>query len=179
VNDGELAFKNDALKFLLNQPPPAKWVKQNAYANNSSYLPIDKTEYLLDKIFQRWNIEVKEVKQMFNGVSVTVRVHYKNPVTGEMEFQDGVGAKVLQTKSETGVLKPDFSNVSSTAIEMALPIAKSSAIKDACDHLGKLFGRDLNRKDTQEFMPSHMDSKSETSASLINTFKKLTNQENV
>jgi hypothetical protein len=29
---------------------------------------------------------------------------------------------------------------------MALPMAKSYAIKDACDHFGKLFGRDLNRK---------------------------------
>jgi len=29
---------------------------------------------------------------------------------------------------------------------MALPIAKTIAIKDACDHFGKLFGSDLNRK---------------------------------
>ena len=31
---------------------------------------------------------------------------------------------------------------------MALPIAKTIAIKDACDHFGKMFGSDLNRKDT-------------------------------
>jgi hypothetical protein len=30
---------------------------------------------------------------------------------------------------------------------MAFPIAKTVAIKDACDHFGKLFGSDLNRKD--------------------------------
>lgn len=30
----------------------------------------------------------------------------------------------------------------------ALPAAKSYAIKDACEHIGKLFGRDLNRTDT-------------------------------
>jgi hypothetical protein len=34
---------------------------------------------------------------------------------------------------------------------MALPMAKSYAIKDACDHFGKLFGRDLNRKETMGF----------------------------
>jgi hypothetical protein len=30
---------------------------------------------------------------------------------------------------------------------MAFPIAKTVAVKDACDHFGKLFGSDLNRKD--------------------------------
>jgi hypothetical protein len=30
---------------------------------------------------------------------------------------------------------------------MAFPMAKTIAIKDACDHFGNLFGADLNRKD--------------------------------
>jgi hypothetical protein len=34
---------------------------------------------------------------------------------------------------------------------MALPIAKSIAIKDACDHFGDLFGANLNRKDIVQF----------------------------
>jgi hypothetical protein len=34
---------------------------------------------------------------------------------------------------------------------MVLPMAKSYAIKDACDQFGKLFGRDLNRKETMGF----------------------------
>jgi hypothetical protein len=36
---------------------------------------------------------------------------------------------------------------------MALPIAESYAIKDASEKIGKLFGRDLNRKDTMGFAP--------------------------
>ena len=36
---------------------------------------------------------------------------------------------------------------------MAFPIAKSVAIKDACDHFGTLFGANLNRKDIVEFAP--------------------------
>jgi hypothetical protein len=31
---------------------------------------------------------------------------------------------------------------------MAFPLAKTLAIKDACDMFGKLFGSDLNRRDT-------------------------------
>jgi hypothetical protein len=34
---------------------------------------------------------------------------------------------------------------------MALPIAKTVAIKDACDHFGDLFGSNLNRKDVISF----------------------------
>jgi hypothetical protein len=34
---------------------------------------------------------------------------------------------------------------------MAFPIAKTLAIKDACDHFGALFGANLNRKDVVEF----------------------------
>ena len=34
---------------------------------------------------------------------------------------------------------------------MALGIAKSIAIKDACDHFGSLFGANLNRKDVTQF----------------------------
>jgi hypothetical protein len=44
-----------------------------------------------------------------------------------------------------------MSNVNRGAVTMALPIAKSVAIKDACDHFGDLFGANLNRKDTIQF----------------------------
>jgi hypothetical protein len=149
------AFKNDQLKLLLNQPPSAKWIKKNKFANNAEYLPIDKIEFLLDRIFQEWKVEVKETKQLFNAVEVTVRLHYLNPVNGEWMFHDGVGAEELQTVQGSGVLKPDFSNLGKGAVTMATPIAKSKAIKDAADHLGELFGRNLNRKDTIMFSGSY------------------------
>jgi hypothetical protein len=157
VKDPEAAYKADQLKSYLNQKPPTAWVKENKYANNSKYLPIDKVELMMDVIFQTWKVEVKEVAQLFNGVRVTVRVHYKNPIDNEWYYHDGVGAKELQTKADTGSLKADFSNINKSAIEMALPIAKTNAEKDACHHIGKLFGRDLNRKDTADFAGKYMD----------------------
>jgi hypothetical protein len=66
-------------------------------------------------------------------------------------YHDGVGAQELQTQAGTGNLKLDMSNVNRGAVTMALPIAKSVAIKDACDHFGDLFGANLNRKDTIQF----------------------------
>jgi hypothetical protein len=153
--DPEKLHKNDQLKTLLNQPPPKAWVQRNKYANNSEYLPIGKVEYLLDKIFQNWKIEIIDYKPLFNTVSVSIRLHYVDPITGEWMFHDGGAAKELQTQAGTGPLKQDFSNINSGAVEKALPIAISMAIKDAADHLGDLFGRNLNRKDNVEYKQTY------------------------
>lgn len=147
-HDPEQAFKNDELNMLLCQPPHAKWVKKHPMVK-SEYMPIDKVEFLLRRIFQRFRIEVLDVKQMLNAAVVTVRVHYMNPVTLEWDYHDGVGAKGFQVNSEAKA--SDLTQIKAEAVQMAVPIAKSQAIKDACDHLGKLFGGDLNRKDTVAF----------------------------
>lgn len=145
------AIPIEQLNVILDTPPPEKWVKMHPYIKDHKYLPIDKVEYLLRKCFKKFQIEVKEYKQLFNAVSVEVRVHYFNPAANEMMFHDGVGAWDLQTKSTSGPLKLDLSNINTGAVPMALGIAKSIAIKDACDHFGSLFGANLNRKDVTQF----------------------------
>ncbi len=147
----EIAFKGEKLNLLLNTPPRAEWVKTHPYISNYKYLPIDKVEYLLRKIFQRYRIEVRNQGTAFNGVWVVVRVHYLSPVTGEWEYHDGIGACQLQTAK--GTSPADLANINNGALAMAFPIAKTVAVKDACDHFGKLFGADLNRKDTLSFSP--------------------------
>ena len=151
--DIQQAFKNDQLNYLLNQEPPASWIKENKYANNTKYVPIDKIEMLLTRIFQEWRVEVIDFKQLFNAVSCNIRLHYKNPISGEWQYHDGVGAMQIQTKA--GASPADLGAINNNAVMMALPAAKSYAIKDAADHLGKLFGRDLNRKDTMAFTPAY------------------------
>jgi hypothetical protein len=152
TGDIETAFKNDQFNLLMNQEPPLKWVKKHPFIKDHNYVPIDKVEYLLKKLFKLYKIEVLKTGMLLNAVEVTVRVHYLHPVVNEWMFHDGVGAQELQTQKDSGNLKLDMSNVNRGAVTMALPIAKSLAIKDAADHLGKLFGADLNRKDTLSFM---------------------------
>lgn len=140
----ELMQKQDALTVLLNQEPSEKWLKVNKYANNSRYIPIERVEWLLRKIFKSFKIEVIEVKQMFNGVSVVVRIHYKDPVTGDWLFHDGVGAAQIQTSK--GSSPAQLENINNNALTLCVPIAKSEALKNAAKMFGKLFGSDLNRK---------------------------------
>lgn len=152
-NDVNTAFKNDELNLLLNQPPNKKWLKEfpaeMGIKNGGWYLPIDKVEFLLTYIFQQWYVEVKEVQQLFQSVAVTIALYYKNPLNGEWCKTEGVGACPVQT--DKGASAADLGAIKTRAVQIAVPIAKSAAIKDAAEHLGTLFGRDLNRKDTLMF----------------------------
>ena len=82
-----------------------------------------------------------------------------------MQF-DGIGAAQLQTKQ--GTSPADLQNINNGALSMAFPIAKTAALKDAADHIGKLFGADLNRKETLNYKP---DMDLEERAKLLNELK--------
>ncbi len=146
VSNVDLYEKNDKFNFLMNQEPPKSWVKEHPYIKKHKYIPIDKVEYLLRKVFKEYRIEILREGTSFNGVYVCVRVHYKSVVSGSWEFHDGIGAIHLQVKS--GKSPSDLANINNGALSMAFPLAKTLAIKDACDMFGKLFGSDLNRRDT-------------------------------
>jgi hypothetical protein len=137
--------KSDVYVTLLNQQPKLEWVKKHPFISGYKYLPIERIEYLLKTIFKRYRIEITGQGTSFNGVWVTVRVHYVHPITGEWDFHDGIGAAQLQTAK--GTSPADLNNINNGALSMAFPMAKTIAIKDAADHFGKLFGADLNRKD--------------------------------
>jgi hypothetical protein len=141
----ELAAKNNELNILLNQEPRAEWVQVNKFANNTKYIPIHIVEYLLTSIYTKWRVEIKSVHIIANSVAVTVRLYVLDPVSNEWDWQDGIGASPIQT--EKGAAATDFTKVNTSAVQMAAPAAESYAIKDAAEKLGKLFGKDLNRKD--------------------------------
>lgn len=140
--------END-FQVLLNQNPPGAWVQTNKLANGSLYIPIDKVEYLLTRLFIKWWVEVIEYKLIANSASVQVRLFYVSPITGETMHQDGLGAAPLQTEKEKGAI--DFNYIKSAAVQMALPAAESYAIKDAAEKIGRIFGKDLNRKDLMNY----------------------------
>jgi len=167
TEDYELAFKNDQFNLCMNQPPPAKWIKVHPYVKGHNYLPIDKVEYLLRKIFKAYSIKITGQGTAFNGVWVTVRVTATNPTTNMVIEHDGIGAIQLQTKKDSS--PADLANINNGALSMAFPLAKTLAIKDACDHFGKIFGSDLNRKDSEPFRPDN------TLRDRINELKEVAN----
>jgi len=141
VNSNENEFQ-----VLLNQEPLKEWVQINKFANNSKYIPIDKVEYLLTRLFVKWWVDVIDWKVIANSVCVHVRLFYVSPITGETLHQDGLGAMPMQVDEGKGAT--DFNAIKKSAVQMALPGAESYAIKDAAEKIGRLFGKDLNRKES-------------------------------
>lgn len=143
---------NHDLFELLKESPPDNWIKQHPEIASYRYLPIDKCEFLLRAIFGfNYRIEVLDTKELFNATSVTVRVHFREKNTPfNWYFHDGVGSDAPKKKDSEFI---------AYSVAASLPIAKSNAIKDACDHFGILFGSDLNRIDTISNTPKDSDEK--------------------
>jgi len=146
--------KNDEFLAFINQSPPDGWIKPHPLASNVNYLPIDKVELLLKRIFQNYKVEILREGQLLNSIYVTVRLHYKHPIEG-WTYQDGTGAVPIQT--DKGKNASELQWIKSDAIPKGLPAAVSFAIKDAADRIGDIFGGNINRKDTLEFSPMYMD----------------------
>lgn len=140
----ELVTKSTALAVLLNQQPSQNWIKEHPMTK-LKYIPIEVVEFLLTSIFGSWKVEIKESKLIANSMVVTVRLHYLDPISGIWEWQDGIGASPIQTDKGAGAT--EFDKIKSAAVMMSAPAAETFAIKDAAEKLGKLFGKDLNRKD--------------------------------
>lgn len=158
VEDTEMKMKDNALTVILNQPPPDKWISYHPTATMEvlndqgqkvkvplPYLPIQRVEWLLTSIYGKYKLTIKEFKVLANSVAVTVTLTVTNPVTGEIETQDGGGAVAIQTDKDRGAM--DWNYAKSNGVMLALPAAISYAKKAAAEEFGKIFGRDLTRKD--------------------------------
>ena len=146
IYDDKLVIaKNQELNILLNADPKPEWIKKHPYIKDYFYIPIEQLEKLMIAIYSKWRSEIKNVQLIANSVVVTVRVHYLDPVSGEWDWTDGVGATPIQIDKDAGAT--DFSRMKSSAIQMSAPSAETYAIKDAIEKLGRIFGKDLNRKD--------------------------------
>lgn len=150
--------ETNKLNILLNQQPPVKWLKEHPTikvkdVNGSwkpyKYLPIERVEYLLTRLFFKWKVDIKTVQLIGNSVTVTIRLNYFNPVSNEWDYQDGIGATPLQTDSGAGAT--EFDKLKSGAVMMAAPAAESYAIKDAAEKIGAIFGKNLNRADQANY----------------------------
>lgn len=116
---------------VLNLEPRKDWIREHPQVKGFMYLPIERVEFLLNRLFKGVQIEIRSVVSSESRAVVTIRVNYTNR-DGEKMYHDGIGA-VNVTKTQPA--------------EMSFPMAKTLAIKDACDMFGKVFGKDLNRKE--------------------------------
>lgn len=145
--------KRDQFLQVVNIDPPKEWVKDHPIAKGVKYMPIERIELLLTRIFQEWKVEILREGQLANSLYVTVRLHFKDPIDGEWRWQDGTGAAPIKT--DKGENASNMAAIKNDAVMTGLPAAESFAVKDAAEKIGRLFGKDLNRKDVAGFTPSY------------------------
>jgi hypothetical protein len=158
ILDSEQTQKENELIAILNQPPPEKWLGKHPTAKIKNdkgesvplpYLPINKIEFLLTRIYRHWHVEIRSVQTIANSVVVTVRLYVVNPLTEREEWHDGVGASPIQTDAGAGAV--DLGKVKTHGVMIAAPAAETYAIKDAAEKFGKVFGRDLGRTGSMDY----------------------------
>jgi len=168
--------QNDLNK-LLNMPPAKTWLKPHPLAKKKNpqtgkeepclYIPIERVEWLLTKLFLKWWVDIKNTWVIANSVVVTVTLYYQDVLTDEIMHQDGIGAAVIQV--DNGAKAMDAISTKHDAVMKAAPAAESYAIKDAAEKIGKLFGKDLNRADQILYDDlAHMPEKEDKLNQLIN-----------
>lgn len=149
ITESENSIALNNLQVLLNQNPPTEWLQKHPMISGYYYLPIERVEYILTRIFKKWWVEILDSKIIANSAVVTVRLFVINPLDGSTWHNDGIGCSPIQTDKGAGAT--NFDQVKSDGVMKAVPSAETYAIKDAADKFGKLFGKDTGRKNNIDY----------------------------
>jgi hypothetical protein len=131
-------------KKILSNNPPKEIVKHHEFGK-FDYLPITAVERMLDGLFEHWSVDILREGVAVNGFYVAVKLKAKIPGSDRILESDGIGFAEFQTQK--GAAPTDFTKLSQSAGVMAVPKAKTEAIKNAAKSFGNLFGRNLTRND--------------------------------
>ena len=159
ISDKDMAYAQDDFNVILNTPVPASWIKTHPYVNIKidgqnvplPFIPVKRVKYLLKRIYGKYQWEVKECKQVLNAMVVVGRLTVTNPVTGEKESQDGIGAAAIQM--DKGATQGDLSAIKANAIQIGAPAAESYALKNAAEKFGDIFGGNIYDVDKTAYTP--------------------------
>lgn len=136
---------------VLSWQPKKEWIQEAPEIKAGwRYLPIEKVEFLLSRLFNLMSVYVTPYP---SPTYVTVKV--------EIGFRSD---KIIQVD---GVASAEINKTQN--VSMATALAESLAKKAACEHLGTIFGRSLNRKDIISTVSKKIDVEAE---SIIAEFEK-------
>jgi hypothetical protein len=155
----ELLQRAELEKFLtrLNQEPNPKEIFKTP-DGKASDLPISYVEMTLDELYYGlWAVRNFKANLIANEVVGELELEVFHPVTQTWITRTGAACiqimvdavpdsiKDNRQQKNQWALNPD--NKKSNALDMAYPKLKTECIKNAAKTLGKIFGRDLNRKE--------------------------------
>lgn len=129
-------------------------------------LPISFVEMTLDEIFfGLWSTENYKWSAITNEVQGSLELVVTHPVTGQTIRRTGAASIVItvdslseaekngMTKQARNLYALNPENKKPNALDLGFPKLKAECLKNAAQSLGKIFGRDINRKKADEFKP--------------------------
>lgn len=152
MSDKKLKLQ-DFLKRLNRDPDPAELDKTPD--GKAKVLPISFIEMTLDEIFLgMWSTENFTSKVVLNEVCGELELVVIHPVTGTAIRRTGAASIIIQVdkapENITGQARNEWalspSNKKYNALDLGYPKLKAECVKNAAQSLGKIFGRDMNRK---------------------------------
>ncbi|MCL2596234.1 MAG: hypothetical protein FWD66_00935 [Paludibacter sp.] len=149
TTDGLLKCEAFISGFLAVEPQP-KEILVNKFANNSKYLPISNIEDKLDEIFfGAWQVKDFHYQVVANEIVGSLQLCIFHPFLQVWIERTGAAAVQIQMTSKEKGGDGDITNVRNKIINTLtkdFPHLKAACIMNAAKSLGKIFGRDLNRK---------------------------------
>jgi hypothetical protein len=143
----------------------------------ASTVVISHIETTLDELFfGQWKTEGFKWSPVANEIQGSLELVCIHPVTGFEIRRTGAASIVIMVdrapenlagqERNQWALNP--SNKKPNALDMAFPKLKSECLKNAAQSLGKVFGRDLNRKNKDVYKPFKIATAGELPEAIIN-----------
>lgn len=145
--------------FKLNREPNKSELERTP-DGKAKTLPISFVEMTLDEIFLgQWGHRNYTTKVVANEVVGELELWVIHPITSREITRVGAAGIIIQVDKApdnlVGQQKNEWalniSNKKSNALDLGYPKLKAECIKNAAQSLGKVFGRDLNRKKADQF----------------------------
>lgn len=145
---------------IVNSAPPPEGIAATP-DGRAKYMAVSFIESKLDEIYLRqWGATNVNIQIVANEILVWLTLWVIDPITGVKIERPGFAAVQITVDKAPANLEGsaknawalDLNNKKPNACYLSFPKAKSEAIKNAAQSLGKIFGRDINRKleDTPE-----------------------------
>lgn len=149
IQENEFRGKCQTFIQKLNNLPDAESIDKTPDGKAGTIL-ISHIEMLLDEyFFGLWETENFKWAVIANEIVGSIDLCFYHPVTGIRMKRNGAAAIQIMVNAGTNAL--DVQNKKSNALDMGFPKLKAECLKNAANSLGKMFGRDLNRKKSDTF----------------------------
>lgn len=158
-----IAIQNFAAK-LNKEPNPSEFDKTPD--GKASHLPISFIEMTLDELyFGLWETANFKWSAITNEVQGSIELIVTHPITGEKITRVGAASIVItvdslepsdkerMSKQDRNLYALNPENKKPNALDLGFPKLKAECLKNAAASLGKIFGRDINRKKKDVFKP--------------------------